>query len=37
MTGDVEGKRVIIIDDMIVTGSTMMESARYLKNKVPKV
>ncbi len=31
MTGDVSGKRVIIVDDMIVTGSTMMESAEYLK------
>ncbi len=31
MTGDVSGRRVIIVDDMIVTGSTMMESAEYLK------
>jgi len=31
MSGDVKGKRVIIVDDMIVTGSTMMESAKYLK------
>ncbi|MBP9702504.1 ribose-phosphate pyrophosphokinase [Candidatus Woesebacteria bacterium] len=31
MSGEVVGKNVIIIDDMIVTGSTMMESAEYLK------
>lgn len=31
MSGEVEGKNVIIVDDMIVTGSTMMESAAYLK------
>ncbi len=31
MSGEVEGKNVIIVDDMIVTGSTMMESAEYLK------
>jgi ribose-phosphate pyrophosphokinase len=29
MSGEVKGKRVIIVDDMIVTGSTMMESAKY--------
>jgi len=33
MTGDVVGKSVIIVDDMIVTGSTMMETAKYLKGK----
>ena len=31
MSGEVAGKHVIIVDDMIVTGSTMMESAEYLK------
>lgn len=31
MTGDVVGKHAIIVDDMIVTGSTMMKSAKYLK------
>lgn len=31
MTGEVRGKQVLIVDDMIVTGSTMMESAEYLK------
>lgn len=31
MSGEVIGKHVIIVDDMIVTGSTMMESAEYLK------
>lgn len=31
MTGEVMDKHVIIVDDMIVTGSTMMESAEYLK------
>ena len=31
MSGEVVGKNVIIVDDMIVTGSTMMESAEYLK------
>ncbi len=31
MSGEVAGKNVIIVDDMIVTGSTMMESAEYLK------
>lgn len=31
MSGEVSGKNVIIVDDMIVTGSTMMESAAYLK------
>lgn len=31
MSGEVEGKHVLIVDDMIVTGSTMMESAEYLK------
>jgi len=31
MSGEVSGKNVIIVDDMIVTGSTMMESAEYLK------
>ena len=33
MTGKVKGKDVIILDDMIVTGSTMMESAKFLKSK----
>lgn len=36
MSGEVAGKRVIIVDDMIVTGSTMMETAKYLKNKGAK-
>lgn len=31
MSGEVAGKQVIIVDDMIVTGSTMMEAAKYLK------
>lgn len=31
MSGEVKNKKVIIVDDMIVTGSTMMESAKYLK------
>ena len=31
MSGEVAGKHVVIVDDMIVTGSTMMESAEYLK------
>lgn len=31
MSGEVRGKNVIIVDDMIVTGSTMMEAAAYLK------
>lgn len=33
MSGEVEGKNVIIVDDMIVTGSTLMETAKYLKKK----
>lgn len=33
MSGEVSGKAVIIVDDMIVTGSTMMETAKYLKSK----
>jgi ribose-phosphate pyrophosphokinase len=36
MSGEVKGKHVIIVDDMIVTGSTMMESAKYLKNQGAK-
>lgn len=36
MTGEVGGKNVIIVDDMIVTGSTSMESAKYLKEKGAK-
>ncbi len=36
MSGEVKGKSVIIVDDMIVTGSTMMETAKYLKNKGAK-
>lgn len=36
MSGDVKGKKVIIVDDMIVTGSTMMESAKYLKKQGAK-
>lgn len=36
MSGEVEGKSVIIVDDMIVTGSTMIETAKYLKNKGAK-
>lgn len=30
MVGDVEGRTVILIDDLISTGGTMMESAEYL-------
>jgi ribose-phosphate pyrophosphokinase len=37
MSGEVKGKSVIIVDDMIVTGSTMMETAKYLKNKCKSV
>lgn len=33
MNGSVEGKRVVIVDDMIVTGSTIMETAKYLKQR----
>lgn len=33
MTGEATGKRVLIVDDMIVTGSTIMESAAYLKQR----
>ncbi len=36
MSGQVDGKRVLIVDDMIVTGSTMMASAKYLKGKGAK-
>lgn len=36
MTGGVEGKNVIIVDDMIVTGSTTMETAKYLKERGAK-
>ena len=36
MTGEVRGRRVIIVDDMIVTGSTMMESAKFLKKQGAK-
>lgn len=36
MSGDVKGKSVIIVDDMIVTGSTMMETAKYLKKQGAK-
>lgn len=36
MSGEVAGKAVIIVDDMIVTGSTMMETAKYLKSKGAK-
>ncbi len=36
MSGEVKGKHVIIVDDMIVTGSTMMESAKYLKKQGAK-
>lgn len=36
MSGEVGGKAVIIVDDMIVTGSTMMETAKYLKSKGAK-
>lgn len=36
MSGEVAGKSVIIVDDMIVTGSTMMEAAKYLKSKGAK-
>lgn len=33
MSGEVVGKKVIIVDDMIVTGSTLMETAKYLKKR----
>lgn len=33
MSGNVEGAEVLIVDDMIVTGSTVMETANYLKSK----
>jgi ribose-phosphate pyrophosphokinase len=33
MSGAVKNKRVIIVDDMIVTGGTMMETAKYLKKQ----
>ncbi len=36
MSGEVAGKSVIIVDDMIVTGSTMIETAKYLKKKGAK-
>ena len=33
MSGEVKGKRVIIVDDMIVTGGTVMAAAVYLKSQ----
>jgi len=36
MSGEVKDKRVIIVDDMIVTGSTVMEAAKYLKSRGAK-
>ncbi|MFC1653474.1 ribose-phosphate diphosphokinase [Patescibacteria group bacterium] len=30
---DISGKDALIIDDMVVTGSTLLESAKYLKEK----
>jgi ribose-phosphate pyrophosphokinase len=36
MSGEVRDRSVIIVDDMIVTGSTMMETAKYLKSKGAK-
>src|SRR3989344_4875606 len=36
MTGEVKGKRVIIKDDMIATGSTMIEVSKFLKAKGAK-
>lgn len=33
MQGQVKDKRVIIVDDMIATGSTLIETAKYLKAK----
>jgi len=36
MVGEVKGKEVIIIDDMIVSGETLIESAKFLKKKGAK-
>lgn len=36
MSGEVGGKRVLIVDDMIVTGGTMMATAKYLKMRGAK-
>ncbi|MEI6690384.1 MAG: ribose-phosphate pyrophosphokinase [bacterium] len=36
MSGDVTGKEIVIVDDMIVTGSTIIETAKYLKTKGAK-
>jgi len=36
MVGEVKGKEVIIIDDMIVTGGTLIESAKFLKKQGAK-
>jgi len=33
MSGSVKGKNIIIVDDMIVTGSTLVEVASYLKTQ----
>ncbi len=31
INGDISGKQVLMIDDMIVTGSTLIETSKYLK------
>jgi len=36
ISGSVDGAQVIMIDDMIVTGSTLMETAKFLKSKGAK-
>lgn len=33
MSGEVVGRDVIIVDDLIVTGSTLIEAAQYLKDR----
>jgi len=33
VSGDVDGKEVVIVDDVIVSGSTVVEAARILKEK----
>jgi ribose-phosphate pyrophosphokinase len=33
MSGEVRGQHVIIVDDLIVTGSTIIEAAKYLKDQ----
>ncbi len=33
LIGDVEGRNVLIVDDMIATGKSIVEAVRFLKNK----